>query len=105
VVSDGQCNGSNSSDDKTGRLCVDAAYEVLSDEHGRIGVAHAGFAMTALPHKRITDAVWERDGGQIKLLVESGLDIRKQPIGIARQLGWPVSDSKDVRSLRMRKMG
>src|ERR1700733_398333 len=72
-----------SSGDKIGRLCVEAAYEVLSDEHGRIGVAHAGFAMTALPHKRITDAVWERDGGQIKLLVESGLDIRKQPIGVA----------------------
>jgi Plasmid encoded RepA protein len=38
--------------------------------------------MTALPHKRIGDAVWERDGGNIKLLVESGLDIRKQPIGV-----------------------
>jgi hypothetical protein len=62
------------------RSCL-AAYEVLSDEAGRIGVVHAGFAMTALPHKRITQPVWERDGGQVKLLVESGLDIRKQPIG------------------------
>ena len=64
------------------RLCVEAAYEVLSDEGGRIGVVHAGFAMTALPHKRIAQPVWERDGGQVKLLVESGLDIRKQPIGV-----------------------
>jgi len=55
------------------RSCL-AAYEVLSDEAGRTGVVHTGFAMTALPHKRITQPVWERDGGQVKLLVESGLD-------------------------------
>ena len=50
------------SSDKTDRLCVEAAYEVMADEDGRIGIAHAGFAMTALPHKRITETVWERDG-------------------------------------------
>jgi len=54
--------------DKNGRLCVDAAHEVLSDERGQIGIAHAGFAMAALPHKKIDEAVWERDGGHIKLL-------------------------------------
>jgi len=48
--------------DKNGRLCVDAAHEVLSDERGQIGIAHAGFAMAALPHKKIDEAVWERDG-------------------------------------------
>jgi hypothetical protein len=68
--------------DKNERLCVEAAYGVMSDEEGRIGIAHAGFAMTALPHKRTSDAVWERDGGQVKLLVESGLDSSKQQIGI-----------------------
>ena len=72
---------------KNDRLCVEAAYGVMSDEEGRIGIAHAGFAMTALPHKRITDTVWERDGGQVKLLVESGLDLRKEPIGI-RTARW-----------------
>lgn len=68
--------------DTTERLCVEAAYGVMSDEHGRIGIAHAGFAMTALPHKRVADTVWERDGGVVKLLVESGLDASKQPVGI-----------------------
>ena len=68
--------------DKNDRLCVDAAYGVLSDERGQIGIAHAGFAMAALPHKRIQSPVWERDGGQTKLLVESGLDIAKRPVGI-----------------------
>jgi len=65
--------------DKNGRLCIDAAHEVLSDERGQIGIAHAGFAMAALPHKRTNEAIWERDGGQVKLLVESGLDSSKQP--------------------------
>jgi hypothetical protein len=68
--------------DKSDRICVDAAYEVMSDESGRIGIVHAGFAMTALPHKRTNEPIWERDGGQVKLLVESGLDIQKQPIGV-----------------------
>jgi Plasmid encoded RepA protein len=68
--------------DKNDRICVEAAYEVMADEQGQIGIAHAGFAMAALPHKRTQEAVWERDSGQIKLLVESGLDSAKQPIGI-----------------------
>jgi hypothetical protein len=68
--------------DKTERLCVEAAYEVMSDERGQIGVLHAGFAMAALPHKKTSETVWQREGGQITLLVESGLDSAKRPIGI-----------------------
>jgi hypothetical protein len=70
------------SGNKIDRLCVEAAYEVLSDEQSRIGIAHAGFAMASLPHKRTMESVWERDGGQIKLLIESGLDSDKRPIGV-----------------------
>jgi len=68
--------------DKNGRLCVDAAFEVMSDEQAQIGIAHAGFAMASLPHKKTSETVWERDGGKIKLLIESGFDSTKQPIGI-----------------------
>ncbi len=68
--------------DRTERLCVEAAYGVLADEHNSIGIAHAGFAMAALPHKQTTEAVWEREGGGVKLLVESGLDHHRQPVGI-----------------------
>jgi hypothetical protein len=67
---------------KAERQAVDAAYEVLSDEAGRIGVAHAGFAMAALPHKKTSEVIWEKDGGTVKLLVESGLDAERQPVGI-----------------------
>lgn len=68
--------------DKAERQAIDAAFEVLTDEKGRIGVAHAGFAMAALPHKKVAEAVWEKDGGTVKLLVESGLDSERQHVGI-----------------------
>lgn len=68
--------------DKNSRACVDAAHEVLCDEQQAIGIAHAGFAMAALPHKKPTSPVWERDGGPVKLLIESGLDVNKEPVGI-----------------------
>src|SRR3712207_6593680 len=67
---------------KIDRQCIDAAFEVLSDEKNKIGIIHAGFAMASLPHKRTQEAVWERDGGQVKLLIESGLDSAMQPIGV-----------------------
>jgi hypothetical protein len=67
---------------RSDRLGVQAAYEVMTDDRGKVGIAHAGVAMAALPHRRTTAPVWEREGGQIKLLVESGLDSAKQPIGL-----------------------
>lgn len=54
------------------RRCVDAAHSVLSDEDGSAGYVHAGFAMTALPHKRTDLAEWVRDGADIRLRIESG---------------------------------
>jgi hypothetical protein len=54
------------------RRCVEAAHIVLTDEEAAPGYIHAGFAMTALPHKR-TDAIeWIRDGADIRLRIESG---------------------------------
>ena len=67
---------------KNDRNCVDAAHAILTDETQDIGIAHAGFAMAALPHKKTASPVWEKDGGPVKLLVESGLDSNKTPIGV-----------------------
>lgn len=69
-------------EDKTQRLCVEAAHEVMSDEDQAIGIAHAGFAMAALPHKKISESIWRREGGSIQLLVESGLDKENKAIGV-----------------------
>jgi hypothetical protein len=54
----------------------------MSDEEQRIGIMHAGFAMTALPHKAVGDRVWVRQGGTVRLIVESGLDPDRAPIGL-----------------------
>lgn len=68
--------------DKAERQAVEAAFGVLSDEKGRIGVTHAGFAMAALPHKKTPETLWKKDAGNVRLLVESGLDADGEPIGI-----------------------
>lgn len=54
------------------RRCVEASHLVLTDEEGTPGYVHAGFAMTALPHKRTDAAEWVRDGADIRLRIESG---------------------------------
>jgi len=54
------------------RRCIEAAHLVLADEDGVPGYIHAGFAMTALPHKRTAAAEWVRDGADIRLRIESG---------------------------------
>ena len=70
------------STDKLERQCLETAFAVMSDEQQRVGIMHAGFAMTALPHKNLRDAVWVRQGGNIKLRVESGTDADDIPVGI-----------------------
>jgi hypothetical protein len=55
------------------RPLVDIAAEILADDAQRIGISYAGFALTALPHKRLADdAVWEKRGHRVTLLVEPG---------------------------------
>src|SRR5215212_4584174 len=68
--------------DKVERQCVDAAFAVMSDEEYRIGIMHAGFAMTALPHKAVQELLWTRQGANIRLLLESGRDQTGEPVGL-----------------------
>jgi hypothetical protein len=67
---------------KSDRRAVDAAAAILAEEVSRLGITHAGFAMTSLPHRQIADTVWERRGHLTTLLVESGLDSKRKPIGV-----------------------
>ena len=57
---------------KAERQAIDAAASLLSEEETRLGITHAGFAMTSLPHRRIEDPLWTRQGHRTRLLVESG---------------------------------
>ena len=54
------------------RRCIEAAHLVLGDEQGAPGYVHAGFAMAALPHKRVDMLEWVRDGADVRLRIESG---------------------------------
>jgi hypothetical protein len=67
---------------KLDRQCIEAAFAVMTDEEQRIGVMHAGFSMTALPHKDIEEAVWTRRGGSVRLRIDSGTDEAGLPVGI-----------------------
>jgi hypothetical protein len=70
------------------RPLIDIAAEILADDEQRIGISYAGFALTALPHKRqANDAVWEKRGHRVTLLIEPGR--LKTPDGHARLFGVP----------------
>jgi hypothetical protein len=64
------------------RRLVEIASEMLSDEQGRMGISHAGFALTSLPHKSIAASVWRREGHNVTLVVASGHDHQAQLIGL-----------------------
>lgn len=68
--------------DRLERQCVETAFAVMSDAQQRVGIMHAGFAMTALPHKAIGEQVWIRQGGNIKLRIDSGVDANDKTVGL-----------------------
>ena len=67
---------------KAERYAIEAAASLLSDEENRLGITHAGFAMTSLPHKRIAEGLWKRDGHRTTLLVESGRNRNGNLVGV-----------------------
>jgi hypothetical protein len=67
---------------KAARQAIDAAASMMSEERSGLGITHAGFAMTSLPHKRADEAIWEREGYRTTLLIESGRTRHKTLIGI-----------------------
>lgn len=64
------------------RRCVEAVHLMLTDEVGAPGYVHAGFAMTALPHKRTDAPDWVRDGADVRLRIESGKSHDGTVVGI-----------------------
>lgn len=67
---------------KAERNAIEAAAAILAEEDARLGITHAGFAMTSLPHKRISDPVWRRQSPTTTLVVASGHDERGGAIGV-----------------------
>jgi hypothetical protein len=67
---------------KAERNAIEAAASIMGEEESRMGITHAGFAMTSLPHKRIEETVWRRSGPNTTLLVASGHTEEGHPIGV-----------------------
>jgi hypothetical protein len=64
------------------RLVIEAAYQVLSDDAEKMGFSYSGFALTSLPHKPQTDLTWKRDGHNLTMLIQSGVDRGGKPLGL-----------------------
>jgi hypothetical protein len=67
---------------KLERQIVEAAYQVLSEEDERAGFSYSGFALTSLPHKPVDDLSWKREGHNLTLILQSGLDRNQKPVGL-----------------------
>lgn len=64
------------------RMVVEAAYQVLSDDAEKMGFTYSGFALTSLPHKPQTELTWKREGHNLTMLMQSGVDRNGKPIGL-----------------------
>lgn len=64
------------------RAVVEAAYQVLGDETEGIGFTYSGFALTSLPHKEQNETIWKREGHNLTLILQSGVDRQGHEVGL-----------------------
>ena len=64
------------------RNVVEAAYQVLSDDAERMGFTYSGFALTSLPHKPPKTDTWRREGHNLTLVLQAGVDRNEKSIGL-----------------------
>jgi hypothetical protein len=64
------------------RMVVEAAYQVLSDDAERMGFTYSGFALTSLPHKPQESPTWRREGHNLTLVLQAGVDRNEKSLGV-----------------------
>src|SRR4051812_27194124 len=64
------------------RMVIEAAYQVLSDDAERMGFTYSGFALTSLPHKPQKAGTWRREGHNLTLVIQAGVDRNEQSLGL-----------------------
>lgn len=64
------------------RAVVEAAYQVLGEESEGIGYTHSAFALTSLPHKEQDQTIWKREGHNLTLVLQSGVDRQGREVGL-----------------------
>lgn len=64
------------------RVLIEAAYQVMSEEADKLGFTYSGFALTCLPHKPQTERIWRREGHNLTMLIQSGVDRSGSALGV-----------------------
>jgi len=64
------------------RAMVEAAFQVISEERDKLGFTFSGFALTCLPHKPVKETFWRKEGHNLTLLIQGGLDRSGENIGV-----------------------
>src|SRR5271165_7049566 len=64
------------------RVVIEAAYQVLSDDAEKMGFTYSGFALTSLPHRPQSELTWKREGHNLTLLIQSGVERSGAPLGL-----------------------
>jgi hypothetical protein len=64
------------------RMVIEAAYQVLSDDAERMGFTYSGFALTSLPHKPQQSQTWRREGHNLTLVLQAGVDRNEKSLGL-----------------------
>lgn len=82
ILREGIEGARNKAETRAERQAIEAAGIILAEEVSRLGITHAGFAMTSLPHRRIEEPLWRRQGHRTTLLVESGRTGSGEWIGV-----------------------
>ena len=64
------------------RNVIETAYQVLSDDAERMGFTYSGFALTSLPHKPQQSTTWRREGHNLTLVLQAGVDRNEKSLGL-----------------------
>lgn len=64
------------------RAVIEAAYQVLSEETDKLGFTYSGFALTSLPHKPQVENIWRREGHNLTMLLQGGVDRTGRSLGV-----------------------
>lgn len=64
------------------RMVIEAAYQVLSDDAEKMGFTYSGFALTSLPHKPQESTTWRREGHNLTLVLQAGVDRTEKSLGL-----------------------
>ena len=54
----------------------------MSDDAEKMGFTYSGFALTSLPHQPQTELTWKREGHNLTMLIQSGVERTGAPLGL-----------------------